>query len=216
MKTQILALLREQFQGERQDGLALLAGSIALQVSDLEEAQAIVSKLDSEAVSDFVKDYRSEVDREQGQSLKRYKAKLEREAKDKAETTAPKEEEADEQDMNKRITEAIAKAIAPLEEKLQDYHAKEQLRSRSTALEEALKDCGDEHFVQQARKAFGRMSFESEEAFGNYIQELKLDAKEASERLSTLNLGGLRPPQGKGKDLAPTEAELSAILENIS
>ena len=64
MKKEILALLTAKFAGVRKDGLEHLARVLALQATTEEEAAALVEKLTDTMVNNFVKEYRSDVDRE--------------------------------------------------------------------------------------------------------------------------------------------------------
>lgn len=75
---QILALLQAKFAGVRKDGLAQLARMIALQVTSQEEAQALIDKLDVEKVTETVKDYRKDVDKEVSEANKTYEGNLKR------------------------------------------------------------------------------------------------------------------------------------------
>lgn len=64
MKKEIFALLTAKFSGVRKDGLEHLARVLTLQTTTEEEAAALVEKLTETQVCDFVKEYRSDVDRE--------------------------------------------------------------------------------------------------------------------------------------------------------
>ena len=61
---QLIALLTAKFSGVRKDGLAQLAKSLVYTVTTEEEAQALVEKLTDQQVTEFVKDWRKEVDAE--------------------------------------------------------------------------------------------------------------------------------------------------------
>ena len=73
---EILALLKTQFPGVREDGLQHLAASISLQVATKEEAADIVGKLAAEKVAQFVKDWRSKTDAEISKSNQTYETSL--------------------------------------------------------------------------------------------------------------------------------------------
>lgn len=64
MKKEIFALLTAKFSGVRKDGLEHLARLLTLQATTEEEAAALVEKLTETQVCNFVKEYRSDVDRE--------------------------------------------------------------------------------------------------------------------------------------------------------
>lgn len=74
--SQILALLKAQFSGVREDGLQHLASALALQVADKEEATQLVGKLTAEKVEKFVKDWRKTADAEISKANSTYEASL--------------------------------------------------------------------------------------------------------------------------------------------
>ena len=61
---QILALLKAQFPGVREDGLQQLAAALSLQVETKEQATELVGKLTAEKVDNYVKDWRKKADAE--------------------------------------------------------------------------------------------------------------------------------------------------------
>ena len=73
---EILALLKTQFPGVREDGLKHLAASISLQVATKEEAAEIVGKITADKVQQFVKDWRSKADAEIGKANQTYENSL--------------------------------------------------------------------------------------------------------------------------------------------
>ena len=76
MKDKIIALLVAKFAGVRKDGLARLAGALALNATTEEEAGALVEKLTKEQVDDYIKDYRKDVDKEVSESNQTYEGTL--------------------------------------------------------------------------------------------------------------------------------------------
>lgn len=73
---EILALLKTQFPGVREDGLQQLAASLSLQVATKEEAADVVGKFTADKVQQFVKDWRSKADAEIGKANQTYEASL--------------------------------------------------------------------------------------------------------------------------------------------
>lgn len=73
---EILALLKTQFPGVREDGLQQLAASLSLQVATKEEAAEIVGKFTADKVQQFVKDWRSKADAEIGKANQTYENSL--------------------------------------------------------------------------------------------------------------------------------------------
>lgn len=61
---QILALLKAQFPGVREDGLQQLAAALSLHVETKEQATELVGKLTAEKVDNYVKDWRKKADAE--------------------------------------------------------------------------------------------------------------------------------------------------------
>lgn len=73
---EILALLKTQFPGVREDGLQQLAAALSLQVETKDEATALVGKLTADKVEKFVKDWRSKTDAEISKSNQTYETSL--------------------------------------------------------------------------------------------------------------------------------------------
>ena len=76
LSQEILALLKTQFPGVREDGLQQLAAMVSLQVATKEEAADIVGKFTAEKVQQFVKDWRSKADAEIGRANQTYENSL--------------------------------------------------------------------------------------------------------------------------------------------
>jgi glutamyl-tRNA reductase len=73
---EILALLTAKFAGARKDGLTQLARTLALQGLAETDAKALVEKLTEAQVNDFIKEFRSDVDKEATEARKTYEATL--------------------------------------------------------------------------------------------------------------------------------------------
>ncbi len=73
---EITALLVNKFSGVRKDGLAHVARLIALQATTEEEIQALVSKMDADKVTETVREYRKNVDKEVTDATKTHEANL--------------------------------------------------------------------------------------------------------------------------------------------
>ena len=182
---QILALLGAKFQGVRKDGLAQLARVMALQCSNEEEAKALVEKVTEAQVTDFVKEYRKVVEA----SLRK---KLE------AEANKPKgnEEQPAPTDLAEAIKAAVASAVQPLQDEITKYKQGEIGKSRLQALNDALAKCKDETFKAQTLKDFGRMSFNDDAAFNEYLAEKVADIKTTNQSVSDAAMsGGAGAPQ---------------------
>ena len=100
MKQTILALLIAKFSGVRKDVLEVLAGVLALQATNEDEAKGIVEKLTDAQVTDFGKDYRSGVDKEVNESNKTFESNLRKKYDFKEKETEPGGNHSDKTDPN--------------------------------------------------------------------------------------------------------------------
>lgn len=212
LKEQIVPLLSERFKGERKDGLALLAGTIALQAKSLEEAQSLIDNLGADEVKSFIKDYRSEVDRETTEAIRKAKANIE--PKPKKEGEDPQGEGINtENNLAELIQQAVSKELQPLQAKIKDFEAEKQAGNRLALVQEALKNCKDEHFAQSTLKNYQRMHFADDDAFGSFVTELKADVDGANQRIADQGLGGLpKPFIPQGGDGKVSKEVLDSIL----
>lgn len=221
MKKHILALLGEKFRGERKDGLQVLAGMLAMQAKTEEDASALVDGLSPDEVKAFIKEYRSDVDRETSEAIKKAMSK-----KPKADEPEPQEvgepnEGTEPQPRGKKsladmIADAVKQAVEPLQAEIQATKVEKQTQQRLQLVEEALKDCRDEHFAAQTRKSYQRMTFADEESFTAYLDELKTDANAASQRIADMGLSGFgRTPLGGNTNVKPSAEEVDKILGHI-
>lgn len=144
MKEEILALLTAKFSGERKDGLTQLAGSLALHAETKEEAQAFVEKLTQSKVTDFIKEWRSGVDKEITTATKtaedNLKEKFDFVEKGKADSTPPTDPPTGKNDIDAKIQAAVQAAVTPLAQKLQGYEDKEKISARQTFISNTAKE----------------------------------------------------------------------------
>ena len=205
MKEKILALLIAKFSGVRKDGLAVLAGVLALQATTEDEAKGIVEKLTDAQVNDFVKDYRSDVDKEVNESNKTFESNLRKKYDFKEKETEPggdPSEKTDPNDIAAMVKSAIADAVKPLQDELAGYRASAVTDSRLKQLNEILNGCKDEAFKAKALKDFGRMTFNDDNAFNEYLTETKTDVESANQRVADSNMSSESRPffANKGDD----------------
>lgn len=205
MKKTILALLIAKFSGVRKDGLAVLAGVLALQTTTEDEAKGIVEKLTDAQVNDFVKDYRSDVDKEVNESNKTFESNLRKKYDFKEKETEPggdPSEKTDPNDIAAMVKSAIADAVKPLQDELNGYRANALSDSRLKQLNEILGGCKDEAFKAKALKDFGRMTFNDDEAFNEFLTDTKTDVESANQRVADSNLSSESRPffANKGDD----------------
>jgi len=207
MKQKILALLIAKFSGVRKDGLAVLAGVLALQVTTDDEAKGIVDKLTDAQVNDFVKDYRSDVDKEVNESNKTYETTLRKKYDFKEKTTVEPGNEDDpnkggEKTLEERIAAAVAAANKPLLDRLNAYAEKDTFDSRTKQLNDILNGCKDEAFKAKALKDFTRMKFDNDDSFNEYLADTKTDVESANQRVADSNMSSESKPffANKGDD----------------
>lgn len=200
---QLIALLTAKFSGVRKDGLAQLAKSLVYTVTTEEEAQALVEKLTDQQVTEFVKDWRKEVDAEvsrgvqtaEGNFKKKYKVNDDNQNQ---EDSADKNKNLDNPvDINATIQKAIAEAVKPFQEKLSRLEGDEIFKSRKSTLETKLEKA-PETFRNKILKDFSRMSFEDDEKFTEYLTETENDLKEFEQEFSNSGLSRMSRPNRAG------------------
>ena len=173
MHEKILALLAAKFAQARKDGLAQLARSLAIQSADEAEAQALVEKLTSDKVTDFIKEWRKDVDAEVTNSNKTFETTL----KSKfnfVEKTTPANPPADPNDMAAIIQRSVEAAMKPLQEKLTAFENGNAVATRKQVLEAKLAQA-PEAMKSTILKNFSRMNFDTEEAFNEFVTETETD-----------------------------------------
>ena len=208
MKEKILALLVQKFQGVRKDGLAQMAKILAYQATTEEEAQALVTKLTSEQVTEFVRDYRSEIDREVSSGVKTHEDKLKGEFDF---VKKPKTEEPNpEDDKVPAWAKALIEQNKTLANELTAIKSGKTTDVRRSKLEEVLKDTNPQ-FKAMTLKQFGRMSFETDESFEEFISETQTDAATFTQEQANAGLSGqARPVVGAGVTPKALEADIAA------
>lgn len=211
---QLIALLTGRFSGVRKDGLAQLAKSLLLQVTTEEEAQALVDRLSEQQVTEFVKDWRKEVDSEVNKGIDTYKKK----------SAAPKKEEeggepeppkpTDPADIATIVSQAIAAQLKPLQDELSNYKAADVNKQRRATLEGKLKDA-PEKFRSKILKDYDRMNFENDDVFNEYLTETETDLTEFNQDLANQGLGRFPKPgqggSGKTDEISP---EVAAFIKS--
>ena len=198
MKEKILALLIAKFSGVRKDGLQQLARSMALQAADEAAAQALVDAISDTQVTEFVKDWRAEVDSETTKAIKANEDKLKSKfnfVEKKGEPTPPAPDDAP----------AWAKTIIDdnktLKEELAALKSGKTTDVRKTKLEEALKDAAPK-FKETIVRQFGRMSFATDEEFDAFVAETQTDAKEFVQQSANSGLGAHGKPFTAGGNVS--------------
>lgn len=203
---QILALLTARFAGVRKDGLAQMAKSILLNVTNEEEAQAQVDRLNETQVTDFVKEWRAEVDREVASGIETYKKKnpAKKEGEGDPEPPTPPNPPADPTDIAAIVAQAVAAQLKPLQEEIGNYKKADVSKNRRAALEDKLKEA-PEKFKSKILKDYDRMNFDTEETFTEYLTETEADLTDFTQDLANQGLGRFPRPvqisQGKPSEV---------------
>lgn len=181
---EILALLTAKFSGARKDGLTTLARTIALQCATIEEARTIVDKLTDAQVSDFIKNYRADVDKEVTEGVKTSETNLRKKYNIKDETTPPIVEPGNKggnDDIAAIVKAAVAEAVKPYADTIAEMKNADVAKSRLQRLNEALATCKDETFKAQTLKDFARMQFADDAAFDEYLTDKTTDITAANQ-----------------------------------
>ena len=217
---QLIALLTAKFSGVRKDGLAQLAKSLVYTVTTEEEALALVEKLTDQQVTEFVKDWRKEVDAEvsrgvqtaEGNFKKKYK--VEDPNPNPNPSPEPNPNPNDPVDINATIQKAIAEAVKPFQEKLSRLEGDEIFKSRKSTLETKLEKA-PETFRNKILKDFSRMSFEDDEKFTEYLTETENDLKEFEQEFSNSGLSRMsRPNRAVGNEPEVVSSAVKDFVES--
>lgn len=215
---QILALLQAKFAGVRKDGLAQLARMIALQVTSQEEAQALIDKLDVEKVTETVKDYRKDVDKEVSEANKTYEGNLKKKFKfvelDDPTPADDPTKKTNPDDLQAAIKAAVAEAVKPLNDEIAALRGSKISESRLQMLTEKLGSCKDETFKAKVLKDFNRMSFTDDNAFNEYLTETETDIAAFNQDLANKGLGEQGKPMFGQKNNDGVSSGVASFIQS--
>lgn len=222
MKEKILALLMSAFAGVRKDGLNQLARTIALQATTEDEAKALVDKLTKTQVDEFVKEFRADVDKEVSDGNKTYETNLKKKfdfvEKKNPEPGGDDSSKGNDGDLAAKLDALLEKRLAPLQEKLDKYEKGDVAKSRLQSLTDKLKGCKDETFKAKALKDFGRMQFDSDEAFNEYLTDTETDIATANQTVANSTLGKHERPwmaNGQTDKKEASKEEIDAVIDKL-
>jgi hypothetical protein len=195
---QILALLMAKFSGVRKDGLEQLAKAIRLNATTTEEAQALVDKYTSEQVTEFVNDWRKDVDKEVGNGVKTAETNFKKkynitDEPNPADTPTPKDEVKDPADIASLIKSAVADAVKPFQEKLNVFETGNLENTRKEALNGKLANAPEE-FKNRVLRDYGRMKFDTDEAFTEFLTDTEKDLTDYTQEASNQSLSAFGRP----------------------
>ncbi|MDR1348322.1 MAG: hypothetical protein LBJ63_07875 [Prevotellaceae bacterium] len=227
MKEKILALLLAAFAGARKDGLNHIAGVLSFQVDTEEKAKEVVGKLTADQINSFIAEWRREADAEISKANRTYEDGLKKKydfvEKKQTESIVPpvsvEDSKIDATTLQKMFSESIERVVKPLQETIASLKGEKTKETRLLALNDKLKECSDENFKAKALKDFARMTFETDNAFTEYLTDTEADVKTANQNMADSGLGEQGRPwtpntPTKGKDEA-TEAEVNAVMDKM-
>lgn len=211
MKEKILALLIAKFSGVRKDVLNQMARTFALQVATDDEAEALVEKITDAQVNEYVKEYRADVDKEVSESNKTFETNLRKKYDFKEKEVEPDNKPTENpNDIAEIVKAAVAAAVKPFQDKLAGFESANVAKSRLQALNEKLNGCKDETFKKQTLKDFARMTFDTDDAFNEYLTEKAADIESANQNVADAALSN-----GAGSPLF-SQKEESGISKGVA
>ena len=196
MFEKIIELLTAKFTGIRKDAIEMLARNLALQCDNDDDVTAAIGKLTDEKVNEFVKGYRSQVDKEVSASISANEKNLRKKYDfiEKKEGNEPKKTEGnDTNDISAIINAAIAKAIEPFQNEISNLKQENTSKSRLQQVNEKLNACKNDVYKNQMLKAYQKMAFADDEKFNEYLTELDSDIAEANQSFANDSLRGVKP-----------------------
>ena len=196
MFEKIIELLTAKFTGIRKDAIEMLARNLALQCDNDDDVTAAIGKLTDEKVNDFVKGYRSQVDKEVSASISANEKNLRKKYDfiEKKEGNEPKKTEGnDANDISAIINAAIAKAIEPFQNEISNLKQENTSKSRLQQVNDKLNACKNDVYKNQMLKAYQKMAFADDEKFNEYLTELDSDIAEANQSFANDSLRGVKP-----------------------
>ncbi|MEI6752356.1 MAG: hypothetical protein WCK78_04240 [Paludibacter sp.] len=211
MYEKILALLAAKFAQARKDGLQQLARSLAIQVADETEAQALVEKITDDKVTTFIKDWRKEVDAEVTKSTKTFEDTL-KSKYDMVEKKNPTPPTPKIDDNTPEWAKALIEQNKKLADEVAGIKSGKTTDVRRQTLEAKLKDA-PEAFKKSILKNFGRMAFETEEEFDEFITETETDLNTAIQEAANNGLGSF-PKPGSPAGGNPTKTVVENDIKN--
>lgn len=208
---QILALLMGKFAGVRKDGLAQIAKNMVLLATTEAETQALVDKMTVEKVTEAVKDYRKDVDKEITDSTKTHETNLKKKYDFKEKAADPGTPDPAKPDPTD-IKALLAEALKPLRDELAGFKGAQVTTSRLQTLEDKLKDLPTTFKAEKLRD-FRRMSFETDESFNEYLTETESGALAFNQELADKGLAGQGRPMFGQQNKEGVSAGVASFIE---
>lgn len=180
-KEQIIALLKQKFQGMRADTLDVYAGAILVAADNEEEVVAMIAKATEDKLKDYEKNFRSKVDSEVTKAVQTTKSKLELD-KPKEDVIEPKGFDPE------TIKNIVLEAVKPLNEKISLLEGTQVLKNRQSQLDSLLKDCKDDNYKKTITETFNYMNTINDEDFGKWTATVTEGVKNANQNLANESL----------------------------
>ena len=214
MFEKLFQLLVIKHPGVRKDGLKQMARSLALHVTTEEEAAQQVEKLSEEAVTNFVKEFRADVDKEVTEGNKPFESNLKKkytfvgkQQKEEAQDGGDDTDAEPGSDIATLIKDEIRKALAPLnQEKISN--------SRFQQLKEHVDTCKDETLKSTLLGDYPLMSFESDEQFEEHLEKVKERVETTNQNLANIALTSMGKPMFSEKTPDGVSAGVSSYVES--
>lgn len=199
MKEKILALLTTKFAGVRKDGLAQLAGVLSLQAADEAEATAILEKLTSDKVNDFIKDWRKDVDKEVSEANKTYESNLKKkfdfiEKKSDPNPNPNPNPKIEDDDLSAIIAAAVKSAVDPLQKEINAFKSGKTAETRLQQIEAKFKDVPESYKAQRLADARLIVNSLDDDQFAEYSTRLDTDIVAFNQELTDKGLAGQGKP----------------------
>lgn len=195
---EILALLKAQFSGVREDGLQQLAAALSLQVETKEQATELVGKLTAEKVTKFVQDWRKKADAEIAKANTTYenglKEKYDFVEKGKQPPTPPAPAPSGAVTLE-QIKELIQAEMKGVQQSITDINAGKVAEAREARFVGALDKAGIKGKTRELLLGgFKGRTFKDDEEFNTYMTEQDAElAALAQEQADNGLLGGGKP-----------------------
>lgn len=173
-KEEFLSLLTEKFSGMDAAHLESLAASLAAQQPDAHQGQALVNKLTTEQVADYLA------------------ATTPTPTGTTPSVAGDTPSAAD--SLDKRIEESVRKAVLAFEQRLSLFETQQKQQLQHNRLQEVLAQCQDSNFRMQSLRDFPLMHFATHADFEQYLQQKKNDVQQANQTLANRSLALQHPP----------------------
>ena len=189
----ILALLGEQFQGVRKDGLNQLARSIALMVDTEEKAKEVVGKLTADQVKQFITEWRRDADAEITKANQTYENGLKEKYDFVAKGgTPPKPNEKPEvltpDAVKQLVQEAVKTATEELNSQVASMRGSALAAARKEELVKVLGSDVPESYKKTVLAGFEGRTFADDNAFNEFLNQAKENVAAFTQELADKGL----------------------------